>query len=82
MPRAIGESDAVAAVIRVAFAAQAVVTDPLPPVLGVTAADVAARRGRRSGAEPGGGLAGSVLWNAQDSGISLFLTHPGFHTHP
>jgi GNAT superfamily N-acetyltransferase len=68
----LSDADAVAALIRAAFAAQAVVTDPLPSALLVTAADVTAhlRRG-------GGGavvwvdavMAGSALWQAKDGGL-------------
>jgi len=70
----LSDADAVAALIRVAFSAQAVVTDPLPSALRVTGADVAAHS--RGG---GGGavacvedvLAGSVLWEEKDGGLYL-----------
>jgi N-acetylglutamate synthase-like GNAT family acetyltransferase len=68
----LSDADAVAALIRAAFAAQAVVTDPLPSALRVTAADVAAHlRGGGGGAVFWADemLAGSVLWAAQDGGL-------------
>jgi predicted N-acetyltransferase YhbS len=66
------DADAVAALIREAFAAQAVVTDPLPSALRVTAADVIAQLQRGGGGavvEAERILAGSVLWEAQDGGL-------------
>lgn len=70
----LSDADAVAALIRAAFAAQAVATDPLPSALRVTTADVAAHLARG-----GGGavvwvddvLAGSVLWEVKDGGLSV-----------
>jgi len=74
MVRAMVSNDAadVAALIRAAFAAQAVVTDPLPSALRVTAADVAAHLDRGGGGAVAvleGALAGSVLWEAKDGGL-------------
>jgi ribosomal protein S18 acetylase RimI-like enzyme len=66
------DADTVAALIRVAFAAQAVVTDPPSSALRVTEAEVAAHLLRGSGgavAEVDGVLAGSVLWEEQDGGL-------------
>ena len=68
----LSDADAVAALIRAAFAAQAVVTDPLPSALRVTVEDVAAHL-RRGGAgavfRADAVLAGSVLWAEQDGGL-------------
>jgi predicted N-acetyltransferase YhbS len=73
--RAIKEQDAaaVAALIRAAFAAQSVPTDPPPSALRVTACDVAAHllTGRGAVAEARGALVGSALWAAQDGGLYL-----------
>jgi ribosomal protein S18 acetylase RimI-like enzyme len=68
----VSDADAVAALIRMAFAAQPVVTDPLPSALRVTAADVAAHLQRGGGgavAEVDGALAASVLWEEEDGGL-------------
>ncbi len=78
----LSDADAVAALIRAAFAAQAVVTDPLPSALRVTAEDVAAHLrcgGGGTVAEVDGVLAGSVLWEAQDGGlyVSSVAVAPG-----
>jgi predicted N-acetyltransferase YhbS len=75
--RALGPADAAAAadVIRSAFAAQSVATDPPPSALGETARSVAA-----SLAEPGQGgigawagdmLAGCVMWQTRPHGLYL-----------
>jgi len=66
------DAEAVAALIRTAFAAQAVVTDPLPSALRVTEADVSAHLARGGGgavAQIEGALAGSVLWETKDGGL-------------
>jgi N-acetylglutamate synthase-like GNAT family acetyltransferase len=66
------DANAVAALIRAAFAAQAVVTDPPSAALRVTATDVAAHLERGGGgvvAEIDGALAGSVLWQQADGGL-------------
>ena len=67
------DAAAVAALIRAAFAAQSVVTDPLPSALRITEADVAEhlRTGGGAVAEVAGGLAGSALWVEQDGGLYL-----------
>jgi GNAT superfamily N-acetyltransferase len=69
----LSDADAVASLIREAFAAQAVVTDPLPSALRVTAADVVAHLERGGGGAVvvfgDGVLAGSVLWEVQDGGL-------------
>ena len=67
------DAAAVAALIRAAFAAQSVVTDPLPSALRITEADVAEhlRIGGGAVAEVAGGLAGSALWVEQDGGLYL-----------
>ncbi len=67
------DAPAVAALIRTAFAAQFVVTDPPPSALRVTENDVAAHLDAGGGAvaEAGGGLVGSALWTEQDDGLYL-----------
>jgi len=67
------DAAAVAALIRAAFAAQSVATDPPPSALRVTRDDVAAqlRTGGGAVAEAGGALAGSALWVEQDGGLYL-----------
>jgi len=67
----VDDAGAVAGLIRAAFAAQAVVTDPLPSALRVTAGDVAAHLERGGGAvaDDGGALAGCVLWEPKDGGL-------------
>ena len=68
------DAAAAASVVRMAFAAQSVVTDPLPSALRITAADVARHLGTGSGAvaEAGSELTGAVLW-AEGDGV-LYLT--------
>jgi predicted N-acetyltransferase YhbS len=68
-----GDAEAVAALIRAAFASQSVVTDPPPSALRVTGADVAAHLlgGGGAVAEAAGGLAGAALWIEQDGGLYL-----------
>ena len=65
--------DAVAALIRVAFAAQSVVTDPLPSALLVTEADLAAHLeiGAGAVAEAADRLVGAALWAELDGGLHL-----------
>ena len=71
------DAAAVAALIRAAFVAQSVVTDPAPSALRTTEADVAAhlRAGGGAVADPGGAaagcVAGCVLWAEQDGGLYL-----------
>jgi predicted N-acetyltransferase YhbS len=67
------DAAAVAALIRAAFAAQPVVTAPLPSALRVAEADVAAHLcgGGGAVAEAGGALAGAALWGEQDGGLYL-----------
>ena len=68
------DAAAVAALIRAAFAAQSVATDPPPSALRVTGEDVATHlRGGGGGAvaEAGGALTGSALWAEQDGGLYL-----------
>jgi predicted N-acetyltransferase YhbS len=69
------DAPAVAAVIRTAFAAQSVVTDPLPSALRVTAEDVAAHLQASGGggavAEARATVVGSALWAEQDGGLYL-----------
>lgn len=68
----LSDADAVAALVRAAFATQPVVTDPLPSALRVTAVDVEVHLGRGGGgavAEVDQQLAGSVLWEEKDGGL-------------
>jgi predicted N-acetyltransferase YhbS len=67
------DAAAVATLIRAAFAAQSVATDPPPSALQVTADDVVAllRTGGGAVAEVAGALAGSALWVEQDCGLYL-----------
>jgi ribosomal protein S18 acetylase RimI-like enzyme len=67
------DAGAVAAQIRIAFAAQSVATDPPPSALRVTADDVAAHLHGGGGAvaEVAGVLAGAALWVEQDGGLYL-----------
>ena len=67
------DAAAVAALIRTAFAAQSVVTDPPPSALRVTEADVGAhlRTGGGAVAQMGRELAGAALWAEQDGGLYL-----------
>jgi predicted N-acetyltransferase YhbS len=70
----LSDTDAVAALIRVAFSTQPVATDPLPSALRVNGTDVAAHLRRGGGgavAEADDDLAGSVLWEEQDGGLYL-----------
>ena len=70
----LSDSDAVAALIRQAFAAQAVATDPLPSALRVSGADVVAHLQRGGGgavALVDDVLAGSALWEEKDGGLYL-----------
>ena len=70
-PMAPHDAAAVAALIRAAFAAQTVITDPPPSALRVTEPDIAAhlRRGGGAVAEMTGALIGAALWVAQDDGL-------------
>src|SRR5690348_1596165 len=70
---AAGDAAAVAALIRAAFAAQSVVTDPLPSAQRVTEAEVMEhlRTGARAVAEAAGGVVGSALWAEKDGGLYL-----------
>jgi predicted N-acetyltransferase YhbS len=74
-PRPIAHADAasVATLVRAAFAAQSVVTDPLPSALRVTESDVAThlRTGGGAVVEADGEIVGSVLWIEQDDGLYL-----------
>lgn len=65
--------DAVAALIRSAFAAQSVVTAPPPSALQVTGADIAEHLANGGGtvAEAEGITAGSALWSERGSGLYL-----------
>jgi predicted N-acetyltransferase YhbS len=67
------DAQAVAALIRAAFAAQSLATDPPPSAMRVTAGDVAAhlRTGGGAVAEADGAPVGSALWVEQDGGLYL-----------
>lgn len=74
------EAEAVAALVRLAFAAQSVATDPPPSALRETAAAVAATLAEHGGfgAWRDGALAGCVLWQRQDDALYLgrLAVHP------
>ncbi|HEY1935359.1 MAG TPA: GNAT family N-acetyltransferase [Acetobacteraceae bacterium] len=66
------DAEAVAALVRAAFAAQSVPTDPPASALRLTAADVQAHLARGGGgavAREAGTLAGSMLWEPKDGGL-------------
>ncbi len=67
------DAEAVAALIRTAFAVQSVATDPPPSAVRMTAQDVEAHLATGAGAvaEVTGELAGSALWVEQDGGLYL-----------
>ncbi len=68
------DAAAVAALVRDAFAAQSVATDPPPSALRVTAGDVASHLASGGGgavAVAGSALVGSALWQEQDAGLYL-----------
>jgi predicted N-acetyltransferase YhbS len=73
--RAMVSDDAalVAALIRAAFGAQSVVTDPPPSALRVTELDIVAhlQSGGGAVAEVGRALAGSAVWVERDDGLYL-----------
>ena len=70
---AAGDAAAVAALIRAAFAAQSVATDPLPSALRVTEAEVVEhlRTGAGAVAETADGVVGSALWVEKGGGLYL-----------
>jgi predicted N-acetyltransferase YhbS len=72
-PTTSADAAAVATLIRNAFTAQSIVTDPPPSALRVTQADVAAhlRTGGGMVAEAEGGIVGSALWTELDNGLYL-----------
>ena len=67
------DAEPVAALIRAAFASQAVATDPPPSALGETAASVAPALASGGGAVAAAGevLVGAVLWYPKDGGLYL-----------
>lgn len=76
------DSDAVAALVRAAFAAQPVLTDPPASALRLTAADIRAHLAAGHGGavvRAGATLAGSVLWMPSDGGlyVSRVAVAPG-----
>jgi GNAT superfamily N-acetyltransferase len=78
------DAEAAAALIRTAFAAQEVATDPPPSALGETGASVAASLAAAGqggvGAWAGDVLAGCVMWEAQDRGlyVARLSVHPAW----
>jgi ribosomal protein S18 acetylase RimI-like enzyme len=70
----LADAEAVATLIRVAFAAQPVMPDPPMSALRITADDIAAHLSRGGGGavvETDGALAGSALWEAKDGGLYI-----------
>ena len=67
------DAASVAVLVRIAFAAQSVVTDPLPSALRVTEADVTThlRTGGGAVVEADGEIVGSALWTEQGGGLYL-----------
>jgi predicted N-acetyltransferase YhbS len=72
-PLAADDAGEVAALIRHAFAAQSVVTDPLPSALKETAGSVATTlsAGGGAGAFAGDMIVGAVLWQAREGSLYL-----------
>jgi predicted N-acetyltransferase YhbS len=73
-PLAAADADAVAALVRLAFAAQPVATDPPASALRETGANIAAILAGGGGgmaAEIGGHLAGAVVWEEKQGGLYL-----------
>jgi predicted N-acetyltransferase YhbS len=70
---AMRDAAAIAALIRTAFAAQSVVTDPPSSALRVTEADVLShlRHGSGAVAEADSSLVGAVLWDEREGGLYL-----------
>ncbi len=70
-PMRLADAQAVAQLIRAAFAAQQVATDPPASALGVATETVEAHLARAGGAvaEVNGRLVGSILWEEQDGGL-------------
>ena len=68
------DAAAVAALIRAAFAAQSVPTDPPASALGLTAADVRAHLAAGGGGtvvEEAGVMVASILWSQEDRGLYI-----------
>jgi predicted N-acetyltransferase YhbS len=72
-PMAWADAPAVAALIRSAFAAQSVPTDPAPSALRETAESIASHLTTAGGAvaEADGQLVGCVLWQETDGGLYI-----------
>ncbi|MCW3473379.1 GNAT family N-acetyltransferase [Limobrevibacterium gyesilva] len=77
-----GDAASAAGLIRASFAAQSVVTDPLPSALRESAESVAATLAAGGGAcaEAGEMLVGVVLWSEKDGGLYMgrLAVHPGW----
>jgi predicted N-acetyltransferase YhbS len=67
------DAPSIAALIRTAFAAQSIVTDPPPSASHMTGADVISQLQQGSGtvAEANGEFVGSALWHERDGGLYL-----------
>jgi GNAT superfamily N-acetyltransferase len=80
-PMTVADTPDVADLIRAAFAAQSVPTDPPPSARLETAATVAATLAKGGGAvtEENGNLTGSVLWEEKAGGLYIgrLSVHPG-----
>jgi ribosomal protein S18 acetylase RimI-like enzyme len=78
-PAGLGDAAAIAALVRLAFAAQSRVTDPPPSALGESEASVIEHLRHGGGAvlESGEGLVGAVLWNEDDG--SLYVGRLSVH---
>lgn len=82
-----GDAEAAAALIRLAFAAQSVATDPPPSALGESDASIASSLADPAqggvGACAGAVLAGCVLWQVQPRGLYLgqLAVHPAWRRH-
>jgi predicted N-acetyltransferase YhbS len=68
-----GDAAAIAALIRLAFSAQSIVTDPLPSALLVTTGDIVAhlRSGGGAAAEANCAIVGCALWTEQEGALYL-----------
>jgi GNAT superfamily N-acetyltransferase len=77
------DAAALAALIRLAFAQQTVVTDPLPSALKETAASVAAHFAKGGGGLVVEGPVAGLLWSEADGGLYLgrVAVHPDWRGH-
>src|ERR1700741_1818476 len=81
-PMALDDAAAVGVLVRLAFTAQSLVTDPPPSALQVTEADIVAhlRIGGGAVAQTGEDIGGSALWVSQEGGLyfSRLAVAPGW----